>query len=399
MNALFFEHNRQRLIKSTNGGLVVLSAYSEMQRGNDAAFGFEQEANFWWLTGIREPDWWVIIDGLQEKAWLVTPTISDSHKLFDGNLSTAEAQKISGIKHCINRDEATMLLRDHAKKHSVAYSLADHSHAEHFDFVVNPAQKKIWQMLERTFTSVKDCRLELAKLRAIKQPDEIKAIKKAIKITSDAFEYVTQKLPELHYEYEVEAEFSYYFRMHGADGHAYDPIVAGGKNACVLHYGNNSDKLKKSSLLLLDIGARIDGYAADITRTYQIGEATIRQQTVSQAVQKAQKAIIALLKPGLSVESYHDQVDIIMHGALDSLGLLKNEGDYRRYFPHAISHGLGVDVHDALGQPTEFLAGMVITVEPGIYIPEESIGVRIEDNILITPTGHTNLSAHLSTGL
>lgn len=113
------------------------------------------------------------------------------------------------------------------------------------------------------------------------------------------------------------------------------------------------------------------------------------------AVAGAHQKIVALLKPGLSIADYHSQVDTIMRSVLDSLGLLKNENDYRRYFPHAISHGLGVDVHDALGQPTEFQEGMVLTVEPGIYIPEESIGVRLEDDILITATGHTNLSAKL----
>jgi Xaa-Pro aminopeptidase len=213
---------------------------------------------------------------------------------------------------------------------------------------------------------------------------------------------VRQKLPTLRYEYEVEAEFSYYLRRHGAKGHAYDPIVASGQNACTLHYVDNTSRLKKRQLLLLDIGARSGGYAADITRTYALGEPTKRQVAVHEAVQDAQRQIISLLKPDLSIEEYHRDVDVIMKQALLSLGLMKDMEDdtaYRTYFPHAISHGLGIDVHDSLGGPRYLQPGMVLTVEPGIYIPDEGIGVRIEDDILITDTGHANLSARLSTDL
>ena len=152
----------------------------------------------------------------------------------------------------------------------------------------------------------------------------------------------------------------------------------------------------------MDIGARLDGYAADISRTYGLGEPTQRQRQVHAAVQVAQQEIIKLIKPGLLVADYYTSVDVIMKQALVGLGLLRSTDDdatYRRYFPHAIGHGLGVDVHDSLGQPVEFLSGMVLTVEPGIYIPEEGIGVRIEDNILVTDKGHTNLSKALSTSL
>lgn len=395
ISSALFEKNRKRLVNG-QGGVYVFAAYAAMQRGNDASFPFEQEANFWWLTGIEEPDWQLIIEG--SKSWLVSPTLSDTHVIFDGGLTDHEAKDISGIDAVISEDDARKLLRDLAKKHSVVHALADHAHQEYFDFTVNPAQKKLWNNLDRIFTSVKDVRLDVAKLRAIKQPEEIQAIKKAIKITSDAFEYVKQKLPQLKNEYEIEAEFTYYFKMNGAKGHAYDPIIAGGKNACTLHYNRNTDKLKKG-LILLDIGARADGYAADITRTWAVGDISKRQQQVHAAVEKAHLEIIKLLKPGLAIGHYHDEVDRIMKSALDSLGLLKSDEDYRRYFPHAISHGLGVDVHDALGQPTEFSEGMVLTVEPGIYIPEESIGVRIEDDILITDSGHTNLSKKLSVSM
>lgn len=398
----FFASNRDQLIKKVNGGVIVLSAYTSMQRGGDMAFSFEQEANFWWLTGIEAADWWVIIDGVRHKTWLVAPKLSEIQEIFDGGLSPETAKKISGADEVITRDNAKSLLRELVKKHSVAYSLGEEPYAEYFDFTINPAGKKMHDMLSRTFNSVQDCRKDMAKLRAIKQPIEITQMKKVINLTIEAFELVKETLGDVTYEYEVEAEFSYFFRKKGAAGHAYDPIVAAGSNACTLHYDANNAKLKKRELLLLDIGARLNGYSADITRTYAIGEPTKRQVEVHAAVQAAQKQIMKLLGPNVMVEQYQRDVDRIMSEALMSLGLMKDVNDekaFRRYFPHAVSHGLGIDVHEALGAPRMFEPGMVLTVEPGIYIPEEGIGVRIEDDVLITEKGHSNLSSRLSTDL
>jgi Xaa-Pro aminopeptidase len=402
MNATFFQRSRQLLAERLNGGVVVLSAYAQMQRSNDMAFHFEQEANFWWLSGVDYPDWWMIIDGTRGKAWLVAPKISQSHEIFDGSLSAEAAKEISGVDSVISDDEAQDILHDLAKKHSVVYALGDQPYAEHLDFTLNPAVKSTRERVARLFTTVQDCRKELAQLRAIKRPDEITAMKSAIATTIEAFEVVKKKLPTCHYEYQVEAEFNYYFRTHGANGHAYDPIIAGGKNACTLHYVANNQKLKKRQLLLLDVGARAGGYAADITRTFSYGEPTKRQIDVHSAVQSAQREIIDLIQPNLSVEQYQRDVDRIMIDALMKIGLMSSRDDsenYHKYFPHAISHGLGVDVHDSLGSPQFLQAGMVLTVEPGIYIPEEGIGVRIEDDILVTQSGNVNLTGRLSTDL
>lgn len=398
----FFAINRRQLITKLDGGVVAVTAYSEMQRGNDASFGFEQEANFWWLTGIDAPDWWLIIDGVHNKSWLAAPIVSQSRQIFDGSLSPERAKEISGVDAVISHDEALSMLRELAKKHSTIYALGDQPYADHFDFILNPAPKKLHETVARLFASVHDCRLELSQLRAIKQPEEIVAIKSAISLTIEAFTAVKAKLSTFNYEYEVEAEFNYLFRRNGAKGHAYDPIVAAGKNACTLHYATNHDKLKKRQLLLLDIGARVGGYAADITRTFSYGEPTKRQLDVHAAVQTAHQQIIALIQPNLAVEQYQRDVDSIMIEALLQLGLMKSQSDtenYHKYFPHAISHGLGIDVHDSLGSPKYLQTNMVLTVEPGIYIPEEGIGVRIEDDILVTTSGRLNLSQKLSTDL
>lgn len=397
MKHVFFTANRSRLMEKV-GGLVVLAANGRMQSTNDTFFPFEQEANFWYLTGINEPDWMVICDG-QRKSWLVAPDVDPVHQTFDGTLSYDDAKRISGVDDVVSLDDGRTLLRELARKHSVAHTLGDHPQKSHFNFYENPTQRQLFGLLERMFNSVQDCRKDLHRLRAIKQPDEITAIKKAIKLTGDAFTHVKQVLDGLKYEYEVQAEFDYLFARSNAR-HAYTPIVAAGKNACTLHYVSNDARLKRHQLVLMDVGARVDGYAADITRTYAYGEITQRQAAVHAGVTEARKSIIKLLGPGVSVEEYAREVDEIMKDLLHDLGLLKSRSDdetYRRYFSHAVSHGLGIDVHDSLGGPRTFEAGMVVTVEPGVYIEAENIGVRIEDDILITDNGHRNLSASLST--
>lgn len=401
LDSTFFETNRQAVLKKLEGSLLVVPAYTEMQRGHDAAYAFEQEANFWYLTGIEHANWWLILDGTRGKSWLVSPEVDDVHALFDGSLSAEDACKLSGINEVLDRDEALALLRREARTRQFVYVVDQPQHHEYFGFTLNPAAHDLRDQLARIFTQVQDFRPKLAEVRAIKRPEEIAMMQTAINMTVDAFEDVKTKLSTYKYEYEVEADFSHYFRSRGAAGHAYDPIVAGGGNACTLHYGANNASLKKGSLLLLDIGARVGGYAADITRTYAIGKPTKRQSEVHAAVANAQSQIVALIEPLMGIEEYHRKVDEIMKRALMELGLIRDEQDekYRTYFPHAISHGLGVDVHDALGRPKYLEEGMVLTVEPGIYIPEEGIGVRIEDDILVTAKGRRNLSAKLSAEL
>lgn len=390
---------RRALMMKAQSSPVVLAAHASLQRRGDAAFAFEQESNFWYLTGISEPEWWVII--VDAKTYLVEPNVSQTQRLFDGGIDAAEAIRLSGADEVIDRRQGIALLRDLALRHTAVRTLAPDPNTKYYGCIPNPAVKQMDRRLAKLFRDVVDCRLELARLRATKQPHEINVIERAVDLTVSAFQSVKEQLPRLRHEYEIEAEYSYAFRRSGAEGHAYDPIVAGGAHACTLHYSSNQDQLPENGLVLIDIGARIDGYAADITRTYAIGTPTDRHIAVHRVVEQAHHRIIELLRPGLSVREYHEQVDVIMKGALRELGLLIDDNDaaYRTYFPHAISHGLGIDVHDSLGRPEVFLPGMVLTVEPGVYIAEEGIGVRIEDDILITESGHRNLSAALPTSL
>ena len=393
----FFAGNRERVYDELKGGILAVPAYTQMQRGHDAAAHFEQEGNFWYLTGVDYPDWWLLMDAKRRRSWLVAPTVDERHQVFDGSLTLDDARKMSGVDDIMDRQEADSWLRQTARSHQLVHTVDAPQGADHFGFTLNPAAHDMHEKLERIFATVSDFRLELARLRAIKQAAEIAIMQSAIDLTVKSFDTIHKNLSSYRYEYEVEADFTRDFRRAGAQGHAYDPIVAAGKNACTLHYTHNSDKLKKGELLLIDIGARAGGYAADITRTYALGKPTKRQQAVHDAVREAQAEIISLIEPGLPVEEYFQKVDDIMKRALMSVGLMKDANDpaYRKYFPHSIGHGLGIDVHDALGQPRVLEPGMVMTVEPGIYIPEEGIGVRIEDDILVTDDGRKNLSAKL----
>lgn len=400
MNKEFFTRNRQALVDVPNDVQIdawVLAGNILVQRSNDASYAFEQEANFWYLTGIDTAGWRLIIQ--KSRSTLVAPDVDEIHRTFDGSLSNEEAKEMSGVDEVISFKKAQILLDSLKNFDAKVASLGEDPRKEHYDFALNPGPVNLLNELQELFGEVNDCRKTLATLRAIKSSDEINLIRSAIKITTEAFESVRNSIHHYSFEYEIEADFSSYFRKRGAHGHAYDPIVAAGKNAVTLHYTKNSDPIAPGALVLIDIGVRYKGYAADITRTYAHGEVSDRYRAVHLAVETAHHKIVDLLEPGLNVKAYFDKVDQIMLVALSGLGLLKNKDDYRKYFPHSISHGLGIDVHDSLGGPDEFKPGMVLTVEPGIYIPDEGIGVRIEDDILITQTGHENLSDRLPTSL
>lgn len=401
MKAEFFTHNRASLLREVgSGALIVLAGHKEMQRTADTAHPFEQESNFYYLTGITAPGWRIIIDGKRRKSILVSPKVSDTQELFDGSLSAKDALEGSGCDEVVTIDEADSLLLRLKSDHPIVYTVDESKRlGKYMDMVFNTAQRELGQFLRNRFTNVQTCERELHRLRMIKQPEEIDAIKKAIKLSIDAFRSIAEEKKAYKYEYEAEARLSYDFRRKGAIGHAYAPIVGHHHNACTLHYVSNNDKLKTRSLLLIDAGASFDHYAADITRTFAVGEPTARQKAVYEAVLNVQKVCIKAVQPGTTLEQLHRLAEKEMVTALETLGLYKDETSVNRYFPHAIGHGLGLDVHDPLPGSEPLVPGMVLTIEPGIYIDEESIGIRIEDDILVTENGHENLSKLLSTEL
>jgi Xaa-Pro aminopeptidase len=231
-------------------------------------------------------------------------------------------------------------------------------------------------------------------MRFVKQPSEIAAIKKSVDITCRAIN--SARRHHYEYEYEAEADISRSFRRDGAAGHAYDPIVASGINACVLHYQENSSKIEEGALILADVGASYNHYGADITRTWSQNKATPRQQAVISAVNDAVEFSLEPLKPGVIYADVISDLRSFVGEKLRELGLIKtiSEEEVFRYYPHS-PHFLGLATHDVGDYHAPLVPGVVLTVEPGIYIKEEGIGVRIEEDVLITDNGYELLSAKL----
>lgn len=399
IDAATFTARRAQFRIQRDGAPLVLTAYDEMQLSADMAAPFRQQSAFLWMTGITQPGWRYMEIGGQE--YLIHPKVTDTQALFDGSVSSDDAARYSGISEVIDWKKAYALLKDISHNQQKVQSIGADPYEKYHSFTKNSAQARLNKQLLRIFKEIDDCWPTMKKLIAIKDKPALAAIEQAIQVTMRAFTHVKQSLVDIKYhnEYQIDADLFHAFRSAGTEGEAYDSIVASAGNACTLHYATNNMPLPENGLVLIDAGALVDGYAADITRTYAIGVPTERQKAVHAAVETAHRAIIASLKPGLSFEAYEHIVDTTMKRALESLGLLRKPADYRTYFPHAISHGLGLDVHESLGGHKAFVPGMVLTVEPGIYIPEEGIGVRIEDNILITETGYKNLSGALPTSL
>lgn len=393
MNREFFITNRQKLIKKLPGSLMVLTNYYEVQRRHDEANQFISESNFWYLCGIDLPGWRLIIDAKLNRSYAVYPVLSEVKQVFDGGWDLDGIKQMSGVNEIISADEADSLLLRLRREHRLVYTVQELVYIKkQSNITLNSAQKDLSEYLSHRFESVHDGRGYIEALRVIKQPEEIKAIQRAASITKQAYMSLVEQLATMKYEYQVEALLNYEFRRQGGDGPAYHTIVASGKNACTLHYIANNDQLKRRSILLVDAAASYCHYSADVTRCLPIGQPTARQKAVYQEVKSVFDQIVRNLKPGLSLIDLQKSANDLTKEALRSLSLDHSEEGIRRYFPHAIGHSLGLDTHDTFGEERELREGMVLTIEPGIYIPDEAIGVRYEDDFLITSNGAKNLT-------
>lgn len=394
----FFIGNRQRLRELFTGTApIILTANGLLQRSGDTTYPFRQDSSFWYLTGIDEPDIILVMD--KGKEYLIVPSRTDSRSIFDGTIDTTALTERSGIADILDEKGGWKQLSSRLKKVQYVATLgASPMYIESHGLYPNPARKRLVKRLkeQNRMLELLDLRQQVIRMRMIKQAPELAAIQAAIDLTAQTLKQVARKLPKLSYEYEVEAFISQTFRNHHA-GHAYQPIVAGGQNACTLHYIVNNAPLESKELLLLDVGAEVEHYAADITRTLVPTRPSKRQQQILDTVIDVQAFALTLLKPGVNLRDYERQVEHYMGEKLRSLGLIKliEHAEVRKYYPHATSHFLGLDVHDIGDYEQPLEPGMVLTVEPGIYIPEENIGVRIEDNIVITARGNRVLSKKL----
>lgn len=402
----FYANNRNALRSKVPDDMpIVITANALLQRSADLAYPFHQDSGFWYLTGIDAPEAVLVIDGDDE--YLIVPGREAIREAFDGAIDHEALSALSGIQNVYDQEEGWKQLGERIKSVDRFATLEPSAvYIEFYDMYANPARQALLQKVRSYNPDIElhDIRKDLARLRMIKQPAELAAIKSAIDITADSIREAVggDALAGYGHEHELEAAIAYGFRRRGAAGHAFDPIVADGANAATIHYMANNGELLNNTLVVIDVGAKYAGYCADISRTYCIGEPTERQQEVFDAVADVQQYALGLLKPGVMIREYEKQVETYMGDTLLSLGLI-DVADYdsiRKYYPHACSHFLGIDPHDAGDYDEPLQAGIVMTVEPGIYIREENIGVRIEDDIMITDSGYellsTGLPAHLN---
>lgn len=406
-----YQGRRAKLAAAMRGGVAVLPTAPERTRTRDSHYPYRFDSYFYYLTGFREPDAvLVILAGENARSILFCRDRDPEREIWDGfRYGPERARAAFGVDEAHPIGDLDKLAPDF---------LADRG-AVHTPLGADPAWDVritgwINQVRARARTGVaapselKDVCATLDEMRLIKGPEEIALMRRAAKITAGAHRRAMRAARPGRVEYEIEAELLHEFRLHGAQGPAYPPIVAGGERACVLHYVENDGALKDGELLLIDAGCELHGYAADLTRTFPVnGKFSAEQREIYQLVLAAQAAAIAAVKPGNLWEAPHRAaVKVLTQGLID-LKLIK-EGleqaieteTYRKFYMHRTGHWLGLDVHDAGdykrgGEWRALVPGMVLTVEPGCYIrggedvPARfgGIGVRIEDDVLVTEGG------------
>ncbi len=410
INPEIFINNRKRFVAGMQpNSIAIFVSNDEFPRNGDAIHRFKQNSDLFWLSGIEQEDSLVILypdyydEQYREVLVLVRP--NELKEKWDGKrLRAKEATDISGIKTIVWVDSLDALLQ--AWIHA----------ADNIYLNTNENDRKSSSIRTREYRYIDELRSQyplhnyfrsaklLKQLRGIKTKEEVEVLQTAIDITQKTFERVCGFVKPSVMEYEVEAEIMHEFLRNRATGEAYGSIIASGDRARTLHYVNNNEVCKDGELLLMDFGAEYGSYCADLTRTIPVnGKFSERQKEVYNACLALHNYAKSILKPGISVVDYTDKVGEEATRQFVKIGLLTQEetekeggnNAYRKYLYHGISHHLGIDVHD-LGTRTEPLkAGMLLTVEPGIYIEEEQMGIRIENNIWLTEDGNIDLMKNI----
>jgi Xaa-Pro aminopeptidase len=411
LNPELFVQNRERFVKMMKkNSIAIIVSNDETPSNGDAIYRFKQNSDLYWLSGITQEDSMVILfpenpdPKYREVLVLVRP--NELKEKWDGKrLRADEAKEMSGFQTIIWLDAVEGLLQPWIH-------LADNIYLD-----TNENDRKASLLKTRDYRFVEEMRSRYplhnferaAKLfkdiRAVKTGLEVEVLQQAIDITDNTFRRLLKFIKPGVMEYEIEAEIVHSFLSQRATGEAYGSIIASGDRARTLHYVSNNQECKDGELILMDFGAEYGGYNADLTRTVPVnGKFTKRQKTVYNACLHLHDYAKSLLKPGISIVDYTDKVGEEATQQFLKIGLLKKEDvknedtenrAYRKYLYHGISHHLGIDVHD-LGTRTEPIkAGMVFTVEPGIYIEEEQMGIRIENNVWITKNGNKDLMKNI----
>jgi Xaa-Pro aminopeptidase len=407
LNPGIFKQNRQRFVKEMQpASIAIFVSNDEIPSNGDALYPFKQNSDLYWLTGIVQEDTMLVLfpdhpdPKYREVLILVRP--NELKEKWDGKrLRSEEGKKISGINTVIWLDTSDALLQ-------VWIHLAKNIY---LDTNENDRKNNLLQTREYRFIRETKKRYPLHQyfraagilknLRAVKTAEEVEVIQQAIDITANSFLRLLKFVRPGVFEFEIEAEIQHSFLTQRATGPGYSSILASGENACTLHYVANNQECKDGDLILMDFGADYGGYNADLTRTIPVnGKFSKRQKQVYNACLHLHQFAKSLLKPGITINEYHIRVGKEADLVFQKIGLLskadvKNSTPenpaYWKYMYHGISHHLGIDVHDLGPRAEPLRAGMVLTVEPGIYIQEEKMGVRIENNVWLTKNGNKDL--------
>lgn len=400
LKSRFFQGNREKLCQNVGKGLIVVTANGLMQRSGDTVYSFRQDSNFYYLTGVIEPDIILVVDSVNSEEFLILPKKTHAEEVFGGVTDSRAMTDMSGIQTIMNYKEGWAHLKELQKSRKKIYTiLAPPTKVTHTDnFFTNGNRRRLIEKLKRndSKSNIVDIRSKLTSLRQIKQIVEIESIKQAIDITSQGITKARQKIAPGASGFALKAELDYVFTSAGVE-HGFTPILISGADTCILHSNNLRRTISAGGPVLFDVGAECSLYSADISRTFFSSSPTKRQKEVYEAVMRVHAFALQLIRPGLAWREYVNSVNQEMGKQLINLGLINESTpqNIRTYFPHAVSHSLGLDVHDVCDYTT-IQENMVITVEPGIYIPEEALGVRIEDDVLVTKNGAVNLSAFVS---
>lgn len=402
MNKNIYKFNRDNLLdKIKDNSIVILFAGKAIQKTGDQTYPFTPNRNFYYLTGIKEEDHILVmtkINGVKSSKLYIKDIDLEMEKWVGKSIRKEEAEEIAAVDEVkfksqfdgdihgmITMKEEINLYLDLERMSANREGTISHRFAN--EITTKYPQVRINNVYSK-----------IGELRLKKSQEEVDKIKKAIEITKSGIEKLMSEARVGMREYELEAYFDFNCKVKGATGLAFTTIAAAGENATTLHYVDNNCELKENDLILFDLGAEYNCYNADISRTFPVnGKFTERQKEVYNAVLRVNEEIINLIKPGMKYKYVNEKATELIAEECIKLGLIKDKSEVRKYYYHSIGHSLGMDTHDIETPHRDiiFEPGVVFTVEPGIYIAEEGIGIRIEDDILVTEDGVINLSSDI----
>ncbi len=400
-NSFYIENRKKFAEKILPNSVGIFSTNDPLPTNADGTFGFIQNSSFFYLTGIDQEDGYLIIDKRKTpyKETLFVRETNKKIRVWEGEmLSKEEAREISGIENVEWSSAFWQKIEQYLNDCLNIYTHIDLNQGKGTAF--RSREKYLTTLLKRKFQNKNFINSSeiIENLRIIKHPLEINQIKKAIEITKLGFERAAKFLKVGIYEFELEAEISHEFHKKRSRNHAFQPIMASGKNACVLHYITNNEICNNDEMVLMDFGAEYGNYKADMTRTLPInGKFSDRQAEVYQSVLYVMQAIKKQMVFGNTIEYLKKEtqnligIELVKLGICSAVDLRKDPKTILKYFPHGVSHHLGLDVHDVGDRKRPLEAGMLLTLEPGIYIHEENLGIRLENDILITENGNEDL--------